>query len=458
MQLHICPEIKADMVSEPICTVVSALLASAADVISAGIGIADVDADIPVARELHIVTALPRVLVPFNDHPESGSDPLSTAAAVRILSAHHRCSQHLFMLDGPGDSGSASAASDSVRPFDVLELGWVVTGSDGGGSACIIYRSQPVVIPRARTATGSGADASGSNRVPGPPPLPPLSLRDPQTTGSSTGAVPAGPSESESAESSSTKQTQFLRGSSSLSRTGALANHALTQAASASDASSQTVPGGSLSAAAADARAAPRADGVAHDFDAEDTAPEFGFKFLPRSTDIPRIVAALGDARVLPPPLFVPAPRPVKPSTAAPTGSEATAQPHTIHGRLPGEAFALGAEWTELQLARVPSGVPGVAALTESATYAFKEVRWLTKSRLSEEAGAAAVGGAASAEAPPSPFLLLLDAGRNIALAIPAGREETCRALFSSAGVHGEFSPFNEGAWCTRRFAGRARL
>jgi hypothetical protein len=95
---------------------------------------------------------------------------------------------------------------------------------------------------------------------------------------------------------------------------------------------------------------------------------------------------------------------------------------------------------TQLSGSAPSSGSSGSPqAWTQTCQYFFREVRWLQ------------AGAPSAAEAAP-PALLLLDAGRDIAIFIPvpAAGTGTCAALIGLRGVHGEFGPFHEGVWCTR--------
>ena len=171
--------------------------------------------------------------------------------------------------------------------------------------------------------------------------------------------------------------------------------------------------------------------------------------FLPLRENVPQIIASLGCAQALPPPVFVPEHRAVK-AMAATSVEHVPCLRHPLHGRLEGDSFALGEQWEELQLARVPIGVEGFAAFKETATHVFKEVRWLPAHGPRGQADSTTADGGGDVQA--SSHLLLLDAGRNIALAIPAGHggAEYEPALISVAGLHGTFTPFQTGAWCCR--------
>lgn len=194
----------------------------------------------------------------------------------------------------------------------------------------------------------------------------------------------------------------------------------------------------------------------AHDASASSLSPTTAAPtqrvFLPLREDVPRIIAALSCTQALPPPLFVPEHRAVK-AVAATSVAQVPCLPHPLHGRLVGDSFALGEQWEELQLARIPIGVEGFAAFKETATHMFKEVRWLAARGPRGLADSITADGGGDFQASSRlSHLLLLDAGRNIALAIPAGHSgaEYEPALISVAGLHGTFTPFQTGAWCSR--------
>jgi hypothetical protein len=85
-----------------------------------------------------------------------------------------------------------------------------------------------------------------------------------------------------------------------------------------------------------------------------------------------------------------------------------------------------------------------------SSQHSFREVRWLQ-------------AGSPGAVAAAAPMLLLLDPGRNYAIAIPVSvpsasasasgsgsAPSLCAALICLTGLHGDFCPFHSGAWCTQ--------
>jgi hypothetical protein len=80
-----------------------------------------------------------------------------------------------------------------------------------------------------------------------------------------------------------------------------------------------------------------------------------------------------------------------------------------------------------------------------TAQHSFREVKWLQAPTLD----------ASGSSVSPQAHLLLLDAGRNIAIYIPvminersAGTSDTVEALIGLRGLHGDFGQFHTGMWC----------
>lgn len=150
----------------------------------------------------------------------------------------------------------------------------------------------------------------------------------------------------------------------------------------------------------------------------------------------------------------------VEAALAAGEGERGTA----IHGHHKGEPYELGAVWTETQMLACAVGpgsdegaLPGVlpgsgpVGLFRVVEYHFREVVWGGPPATAGVAAALAdhlVGVSAGGAAPPPPkdVIVLLDAGRNIALALGPDA-----AYISCAGVHGVWGAFASGGWIGER-------